>query len=272
MHHVELKSIIFPSIYQVNGSPVPMPKRMAQCTPDLHDALFALQDKLPAPSRIILSDLYRSHDMQLQAHLDYITGKKKAYSPAPGGSMHEAGRAFDLSLNDLLVNKDMTLARFWELARSHGIVPIVKIPSPKQSEAWHFERRGSHQLVYDYYTTKEDANCSPYEAMVTSALLDIGNYESVRIEGIATSSEKQQTAYAQSLLIRQGYAPGNIDGQLGPKTFAALKKNLLRIGMFQDISEVAAVLEKLVSSLVDNSRSKFPGEWYAKANVNSSLA
>jgi len=37
----------------------------------------------------MLSDLLRSYDMQLQAHLDYTSGKKSAFSPAPGGSMHE---------------------------------------------------------------------------------------------------------------------------------------------------------------------------------------
>jgi hypothetical protein len=39
--------------------------------------------------------------MQLQSHLDWKTGKKSAFSPPPGGSLHEAGRALDLDLDSL---------------------------------------------------------------------------------------------------------------------------------------------------------------------------
>jgi D-alanyl-D-alanine carboxypeptidase len=93
-----------------------LPKNMARCTPDMLNALQgAAADVKTAGGELILSDLYRSYDMQLQAHLDYVTGKKKAFSPPPGGSMHEAGRAFDLDLSSL----KMKLSDFWKIAAKH---------------------------------------------------------------------------------------------------------------------------------------------------------
>ena len=84
------------SIYKVSGHRVLMPERMARATPDLKRAMYAIRDALRARGGdLVLSDLFRSYDMQLQAHLDFTSGKKSAFSPAPGGSMHESGRAFD---------------------------------------------------------------------------------------------------------------------------------------------------------------------------------
>lgn len=94
----------------------------------------------------MLSDLLRSYDMQLQAHLDYTSGKKSAFSPAPGGSMHEGGRAFDLDLGALKIK----LGQFWDIARKYGVTPIIKSPNPSASEAWHFDCRGSHERIYAY--------------------------------------------------------------------------------------------------------------------------
>src|SRR4051812_32298727 len=92
--------------YSIYGGP--LPSRMAKCTPDTYRALFAVKENLKARnSDLVLSDLFRSYDMQFQANRDYVTGKKTAYSPPPGGSMHEAGRAFDL---DLKYIKKMGLA------------------------------------------------------------------------------------------------------------------------------------------------------------------
>src|SRR6185295_7452452 len=107
----------------------------------------------------------------LQAHLDFTSGKKSAFSPAPGGSMHESGRAFDIDLASTKVN----LSTFWEIARGAGVVPIIAKPDPKLSECWHFECRGSHQLVYDYYKAGKGTNfASPSQAMAASAIVAIG--------------------------------------------------------------------------------------------------
>jgi hypothetical protein len=79
-----LEDIQFKSIY--GGD---LPKRMAHCTPDMLTAVrLVAADVKAAGGELILSDMYRSYDMQFQAHLDYVSGKKSAYSPPPGGSMH----------------------------------------------------------------------------------------------------------------------------------------------------------------------------------------
>jgi len=98
---------------------------MALCTPDTYDAVFAIRDELQKKGGdLIPSDMYRSFDMQLQAHNDFVTGKKSANSPAPGGSMHEADLAFDLELGRIKVK----LGDLWNIAKVHGVLPIIDKP------------------------------------------------------------------------------------------------------------------------------------------------
>ena len=124
------------SIYQVAGHRVPLPGRMARATPDTQLALHRMGQELAASGgALVLSDLYRRYDMQLQAFLDWQSRKKSAYSPAPGGSMHEAGRAFDLDLDAL----GMPLSDLWVIAARYQVVPIIPAPvspsSPLSSTA-----------------------------------------------------------------------------------------------------------------------------------------
>src|SRR5262245_28593032 len=134
-----LETIKIKSIY--NGKD--LPARLARCSSDMLEAVRNVQKNVEAAGgELVLSDMYRSYDMQLQAHLDYVNGKKTAYSPPPGGSMHEAGRAFDLELKALKIK----LADFWTIARRHGLSPIIDTPSAGADEAWHFDCRGSHDL------------------------------------------------------------------------------------------------------------------------------
>lgn len=255
-----LQRITFPSIYKVNGSRVPVPQRMAWCTPDLAAALFNiqgyLQDQYPE-SRLVLSDLYRSYDMQLQAHLDYTSGKKKAYSPPPGGSVHEAGRAFDLSLDDLL-KKPLNLGEFWSIAKTFGVVPIIDRPVSSHKEAWHFECRGSHQRVYDYYRTRlTHTNMSPYEAMVTSMLLDTGHYASTRL-GIR-DDQRRNIACLQAALIRVGHNPGVIDGWEGPRTREAVSALMSRntYGFKYNASQIPSYLFAAFNKLQGDFRAEY---------------
>src|SRR6266849_5051354 len=113
-----LVDITVTSIYNNNG---PLPARLARCTPDTKTAILALADDLNQAGGVLrLSDLFRSHDMQLGSHLDFVSGRKKAFSPPPGGSLHEAGRAMDIDLSSIGV----PLPQFWEIARAHGFTPI----------------------------------------------------------------------------------------------------------------------------------------------------
>ncbi len=210
--HTPLTRVEILSIYTVHGQRVLLPKRMAMAPPDVREAIRGLAgDVQEAGGRLILSDLFRSYDMQFQAHLDWKTGKKKAYSPPPGGSMHEAGRAFDLSLRDLKI----PLAEFWKMAARRGVFPIISTPDRKKSEAWHFDCPGSHRLVAEYYRSGKGDNMPPYKAMAASAILAIG----VRVD---TFADNQDAARLQAALVRLGYEIGNIDGRIGRRTRAAM--------------------------------------------------
>ncbi|HAM99050.1 MAG TPA: hypothetical protein DCQ26_10620 [Marinilabiliales bacterium] len=234
--------ITFPSIYKSKeGNPISLPKRMAQCTPDMYRALQVLSAHVKAHGgELVLSDLFRSYDMQFQANLDYVSGKKKAYSPPPGGSLHEAGRAMDIDLKKLKIK----LNDFWILAAKQGVVPIINSPDTKLNEAWHFECRGSHTLVYNYYQNGKGTNMKPYQAMGISAILAAG----IQVDRF---TGKNSEAVIQCGLIRLGYHIGNIDGQIGAKTNTALKKAGIE----------PQNLEQMVKEVEDLLQVKFPNEY-----------
>jgi D-alanyl-D-alanine carboxypeptidase len=209
-----LLPIEIPSIYFVHGNRVNLPERMAKCTPDMKRATLKIKDELAARGiNLFLSDMFRSHDLQLQAHNE--NAQKGIFSPLPGGSMHEAGRAFDLDLDALLKNHVLSLADFWEIAADNGLSPIIGAPDPSKSEAWHFDCRGSHGRVRQYYRDgKGGNNMKPYEAMAASAILAID----VKVDRF----HNQNAAKIQSSLIRLGHELGPLDGSIGNKTRNAL--------------------------------------------------
>lgn len=238
-----LIELVVTSIYKNTlGERLPLPRRMAQCTPDMRAAIGAVDaDLADRGGNLFLSDLFRSYDMQLQSHLDFVKGKKTAFSPAPGGSMHEAGRALDLDLDGLGIE----LKDFWDLARPHGLSPIIETPKAGVSESWHFDCRGSHQIVYDYYRTGKGANFSkPYAAMAASAILAIG----VKVDRFGSN---QTAAAVQSALIRLGQTIGDMDGSIGNATRAALDAVGVQFG---DPATMLVALEGLL-------RQKFPQEY-----------
>ena len=233
------------SIYEVSGHRVLLPERMARCTPDMKAALYALRDDLKAKGGdLVLSDLFRSYDMQFQAHLDYVTHKKSAYSPPPGGSLHEAGRAFDIDLKSI----ESTLPAFWAVAQARGLVPIIDRPDPSLPECWHFECRGSHQRVSDYYKAGKATNFdSGYHAMAASAIVAVGIPHD-RFKDCADE------AYLQSALLRLGQDVGNMDGAIGPKSLDGLAAlGITASAMSERIAAIDALLWR-----------EFPGEFFDK--------
>jgi hypothetical protein len=225
------------------GASVPLPSDMAKCTPDTHLAILSIaSDVANAGGKLILSDLFRTYEMQAQSHHDYISGKKKAFSPPPGGSFHEAGRAFDLDLSAI----KMPLAKFWEIAAKYGVSPIIKQPNINASEAWHFDCRGSHQVVYKYYECAKAHNFKPYAAAVTSAILSLGVVAD-------TFGVNQKQAAIQSCLIRLGKEIGNMDGQIGSRTRQALEELSISFAV-DDLDDVLMQLENMLQQ-------KFPGEF-----------
>lgn len=229
------------SIYKLRDERVLLPKRMADCTPDTYNAVKGIADDVKkAGGRLFLSDMFRSYDMQLQAHLDWKSGKKSAYSPPPGGSLHEAGRALDLSLRDLKIS----LQDYWDIAARWGVVPIIATPDSRKKEAWHFECRGSHQKVYEYYKEGKASNMKAYQAMAASSILAIG----VNVDKF---NSDQQEAYLQACLIRLGFELGNIDGKVGRKTRKAIEE----AGIDSENPD------EIVRYLEEKLQEKFPGEY-----------
>ena len=232
------------SIYpEKSPNKVNLPKKMAQCTPDMKKAVLDARDELQSRGITLrLSDMFRSRDMQLQAHIE--NAKKGVFSPMPGGSLHEAGRAFDLDLDSLLKGDIIKLKDFWEIGSRHGLVPIVGSPDPTAKESWHFECRGSHAIVREYYRDgKGGSKMKPYEAMAASSILAIG----VQVDRF----QNQKAAGIQSALIRLGHELGELDGGIGTKT-----KNALAAAGITETDE-GAILSKLEAQL----RLKFPGEF-----------
>jgi hypothetical protein len=237
-----LIAIDWPSIYLKGSARLPLPKRMAECTPDMKAAIEKAAAALAAEGgKLILSDLFRSYAMQSAAHDDFVKGRKKAFSPPAGGSLHEAGRAFDLDLGVTHV----PLARFWVLAAGAGLVPIIAKPTAGVSESWHFECRGSHQRVYEYYKAGRAANFdSPYKAMAASAIVSVG----IRVDAFGAN---QDAAFIQSGLIRLGQDIGAMDGAIGANT----RRGLDALGI--DRSSPASMAAGIDAAL----KAKFPEEY-----------
>jgi hypothetical protein len=233
------------SIY--NGD---LPMRMAKCTSDMHAALFGVIAEFEGTNNsLVLSDLYRSYDMQAQAHSDFVTHKKTAFSPPPGGSMHEAGRAFDLDLDQIRAIK---LAGFWPIAKRHGLSPIIDAPDPGKNEAWHFDCRGSHDLVYRYYLAGEGDNfAKPYTAMAASAIVSTG-------QKVDDLGDDPQAGYIQSGLIRLGQKIGNLDGQIGRRT----QDGLAALGI-DSSANIASIANEIEQKL----KTAFPAEYVAQDAV-----
>ena len=201
------------TVRSIYGKKGPLPKRMALCTPDMKHAIEGVVGDLRSLGhQLELSDLFRSFEMQKQAHLDFVEGRKKAFSPAPGGSMHEAGRAMDISLESMGV----PLSKFWEIAKGRGFFPIIATPDSRLSESWHFDLRGSHTRVYEYVRSGKAGDLmSPYTQMAQSGISAVG----VKLETVPN----QDTAWVQATLIRLGFNPGRIDGIQGRRTNGALR-------------------------------------------------
>ncbi|MEO6392852.1 MAG: D-alanyl-D-alanine carboxypeptidase family protein [Pyrinomonadaceae bacterium] len=161
-----------------------LPARMAQMTPDAAAALDAVRAEVERRGGCFrVSDMYRDAAMQARAHQDYVSGRKKAYSPPAGGSMHQAGRAIDLDLAALihpdsvpkgsqLFNENDVRAIF----EAHGWTFIAPAGNPHRvdvKESWHIEYRAKFQAVYDATMAKLHNHGAAYKAMAKAAIADV---------------------------------------------------------------------------------------------------
>lgn len=162
-----------------------LPDHMAKLTPDAAEALAKVQAEIEARGGCFrLSDCYRSSEMQRRAHEDYKAGRKRAYSPPAGNSMHEAGRAIDLDLAALIhpqsvpkggqVFREQDIRAIFE---KHGWTFITSdVGNPHRvdtSEAWHIEFRGKFQDIYDQSMRVWSRSKLAYQSMVKEAIADL---------------------------------------------------------------------------------------------------
>ena len=203
----------------------------AQMTPDAAASLDQVRSEIEALGGCVrVSDMYRSSAMQAKAHQDYVTGKKKAYSPPAGGSVHEAGRAIDLDLAALIhhgsVPKGFKVFNENEIRaifEKHGWTFIAGAGNPHMVdvlESWHIEYRAHFQKVYN--ANLKAGHKAAYKAMAKAMIHDL----TVGAGGPGSGAEVATgNVAAQPKLITLGYlTEAAAKGGDGPKTQAAIRQ------------------------------------------------
>jgi len=217
---VRLISVVIPSIYMVRGKRIDLPPPLNKLVVGAAETLNLMeQDVLAAGGNLYLSDAFRTHDMQLQAHLDYVNKKKKSYSPLPGSSFHEAGRAIDIDVGNL----GISLAEFWEIAGRYGWSPIIEGPNPRASECWHFDYREFWDIIVKY---------AGYKIAAKLAIMDI-------------DIDCDPIWIIQGHLAIQKIYEGKIDGLYGPLTEKAILSFKHNNGLTIDTSYDPKFIEQL---------------------------
>jgi len=216
---------------------------------DVRDALVALNEAVSLNSGDFrVTDCRRDVSQQAAARQKYETwlaaGKpakgssyykkssmKADFVSKPGFSWHNAGRAIDVDLGNLLfqdVPADLQLDKLWVLAKKLGWRPVIKAADERASEAWHFDFMGEWAPVYDRLGYKDAAMC---------ACLDIG----------VAAYGRDRERLIQSQLHRAGYDVGEVDGWIGAKTHRGIEAAGLNP---KDALSVPSLLFDLPSSQV----------------------
>lgn len=191
--------------------------------PEMAPALKALSDGVAARGGDLrITECHRDVAVQRAARAKYDAwvkaGKPKPGTPAfndktmkaafvaaPGRSGHNAGRSIDVHLGALKfagVPADKQLDVLWEIALPLGWSAIIKNPDESASEAWHLDFVGELRGVKNRLGYEQWALCGA----ILVGHGDLTNYD----------------ANLQALLCRAGHSIGEIDGQAGGKTKAAL--------------------------------------------------
>jgi hypothetical protein len=203
-----LKGVVIvsvPGIYGTKGNP--LPKRMAKLVREAAEALnLVFQDVAQADGHLYLSDMFRSAEEQEQAHNDYLTGRKSAFSPPSCGSVHEAARAIDIDAFDTGIGHK----RVRKILNKHGWVNIVDTLTG--SECWHYEFRGQKWQEF------HDQN--GYAEMARAMKKEIGNVLNLE----AAVKKEEEIKLLQTTLNKLYGLNLDVDGMLGPKTRDAVRR------------------------------------------------
>jgi len=201
-------------------------------SPDMFEALKILNIKIKSQKgNLYITDLFRSWETQKKARENYLS-KKGSYVAEPGASFHNAGRAVDISVDELnfeKCKKEDWLKKFWDIALPIGFHPIIEKPDIKVSEAWHFDFPGTDwEKPYKKLSYSEVAKC---------AILDIGKWDDN-----VSSKETKKKMFIQSQLIRLGhYEIGKVDGIIGNKTRKVLSEY---VSEGKDLDDIIEALKK----------------------------
>lgn len=204
----------------------------AQMTPDAAASLAKVVAELEAAGGLVrVSDMFRTRAQQVAAHNDWRTGRKKAYSPPAGGSMHEAGRAIDLDLA-VLIHAPSVPTGFKVFAQdemrayftNHGWTWISRSGNQHQIdvlEEWHCDFRGPFDSVYKSTLTRTGSHSKAYHDMAAAAIADLAIYQK---PAAPVSNNAAKNVAAQPMLIRLGYlTEKQAKGGDGPLTQGSIR-------------------------------------------------
>lgn len=208
---IDLWQVEVPSYYSKDR---PLPSRMGRLYKPAAIALDAAMIEIAsAGGHLLFTDMFRSYEDQLKAHRDYLIGKKSAFSPQPGGSMHEAGSAFDLDPG----NTGIGLAKVKTILLKHGWHSIAA----SGSECWHHDWPGPDGL---------EARKRGYRAMARHCIGRIENLQGAgRIAG-----DEERVKWIQEGLNQVMQTTLAADGDYGEKTRAEVIRFQVLCGLIAD--------------------------------------
>jgi hypothetical protein len=174
-----------------------------------HNAVHQLGGKF------ILNQLFRTRKDQEYFYAKYKSGSG-APAQRPGYSVHESGRAMDVSTSQLNfpVPADKQIDVLWDAVRQFGWRPVIDRADETRVERWHFDYWGPWDALRAEYG---------YNQAARAAVLDV--------TGGQGPEEAAQAIQAQ--LWRRGFPCGAIDGVLGDKT----KRALVAAGFSADLTD-----------------------------------
>lgn len=203
-----------PSIYAVPKGSKSLPPRMGWLVDTAALALKLAVERIEAEGgHLYLSDCYRSPEEQAAAHNDYLTGRKKAYSPPACSSVHECCRAIDIDAFDTGIGHKRVRA----ILAEHGWVPITT--SLTGLECWHYEYRGQFEEI---------RKTSGYVEMVRAMKASIKNLiEEVLVVALDIEDEYVSIQKALNIwyMVKKTNPPKgfSVDGKMGPATRSAIR-------------------------------------------------
>lgn len=225
--------------------------KVGVAAPEVAPALLALHHAvMGVGGDFRVTELHRDVAVQVTARAKYdrwvAAGKPPRSAPAynaatmksdfvalPGKSNHNGGRAIDfhvgmLNFPNTPANKQ--LDRMWEVCKPLGWRPIIKSPDEGASESWHLDYWGELTGVYDRLGYEQGALCG---ALLVGHAGQWQTYERV----------------VQALLQRAGFAIGELDGAIGPKTLGAVA-TALKTSTIEAQAKLKAKDESFFSTLL----------------------